>query len=163
MIPRLLLTKTTSAPYLTHSKGTVDSFVRAVITFEACYARQFDQAGILLKFSKPATGERKWIKSGVELFDNRARLSTVCTDNYSDWSVSDAPRGDEIRAGARRVTVSVERNVDETGQSLWVYHVEGGGKTPLREINWPYGTATAAHGWELQVAATVARDRKSVV
>lgn len=102
----------------------------------------------------------KWIKSGIELFNDAPRLSTVCTDNYSDWSVSDAPHGDEIRNASRPVTIAFERSDDELGMTLWAYHVgDNDTKTPLREITWPFGTA-AGEGWEVEVAAAIARPSK---
>ncbi|KAK8912812.1 hypothetical protein H634G_09332 [Metarhizium anisopliae BRIP 53293] len=147
-----------TAPYRVHSKGPTLGFKSACITFLATYTHQFDQAGILFKFTNGA--DRKWIKSGIELFNDAPRLSTVCTDNYSDWSVSDAPCGHEVRNASRPVTISVERSDDGTGTTLWVYHLDrDGGKTPLREITWPFGTA-AGDGWEVEVAAAVARPSK---
>ncbi|KAG6041433.1 hypothetical protein E4U41_004283 [Claviceps citrina] len=144
------------APHRRHSKGPSLKFISATLTFIATYTHQFDQAGILLTYTKGA--DRKWIKSGVELFNHAPRLSTVSTDNYSDWSVSDAPHADEIRTGCKPVTITVERMDDELGLSLWVYHVDGSTKTPLREITWPYGTA--GEGWELEVSAAIARPHK---
>jgi regulation of enolase protein 1 (concanavalin A-like superfamily) len=141
-----------------HSKGPTLGFKSASITFHATYTHQFDQAGILFRFTNGA--DTKWIKSGIELFNDAARLSTVCTDNYSDWSVSVAPCSDEIRSGSRPVTIFAERSDDELGMTLWIYHVgENAEKTPLREITWPFGTA-AAQGWQLEVAAAVARPSK---
>ncbi|KAK2608637.1 hypothetical protein QQS21_002866 [Conoideocrella luteorostrata] len=145
-----------TAPYRPHSTGPSLKFISATLTFIATSTHQFDQAGILLSFTKDS--DRKWIKSGVELFNDAPRLSTVCTDNYSDWSVSDAPRGDEIRSGCKPVTITVERQEDELGLSLWVYHLDGSRKTPLREITWPFGTA--GEGWELEVSAAIARPFK---
>ncbi|KAG5958819.1 hypothetical protein E4U58_005240 [Claviceps cyperi] len=142
-----------SAPRRPHSKGPSLKFISATLTFIASYTHQFDQAGILFTYTNGS--DRKWIKSGVELFNDAPRLSTVCTDNYSDWSVSDPSEGDAIRTGCKPVTITVERMDDELGISLWVYHVDGSYRTPLREITWPYGTA--GDGWELEVSAAIAR------
>ncbi|OAA35560.1 hypothetical protein NOR_07945 [Metarhizium rileyi] len=146
-----------TAPYRVHSKGPTLSFKSARITFKATYTHQFDQAGILFNFTNGT--DRKWIKSGIELFNDVPRLSTVCTDNYSDWSVSDAPCGEEVRKASRPVTISVERGDDELDTTLWVYHVDQSHKTPLREIAWPLGTA-AGDGWQVEVAAAIARPSK---
>ena len=41
--------------------------------------------------------ERTWLKTGVEFFEGRARLSTVLTLGRSSWMVTDLPAGtDEI-------------------------------------------------------------------
>ncbi|KAG6007684.1 hypothetical protein E4U21_005644 [Claviceps maximensis] len=145
-----------SAPHRPHSKGPSLKFISATLTFIATYTHQFDQAGILFTYTKDS--HRKWIKTGVELFNDAPRLSTVCTDNWSDWSVADAPDAHAIRTGCKPVTITVERMDDELGLSLWVYHVDGSEKTPLREITWPFGTA--GEGWELEVSAAIARPYK---
>jgi len=43
----------------------------------------YDQAGLMLRCS--AT---RWVKAGAEFTDDALRLSTVVTDEHSDWSVS---------------------------------------------------------------------------
>ena len=141
-----------TAPYRVHSTGTVPTFVSATITFHAKYTTRFDQAGILLTFTNGK--DRKWIKSGIELFNDAARLSTVCTDNWSDWGISTPAHGSEILSGQRSVTVRIESSGDELGKCLWVYQLDGDDKVPLREITWPYGSAA---DWKLEVAAAVAR------
>ncbi|UNI23774.1 hypothetical protein JDV02_009574 [Purpureocillium takamizusanense] len=204
-----------NAPYLTHSRRLTTAFRSASLTFACPYATQFDQAGLLFIFHPPSShlpfpannikaptdvpAHRKWIKAGVELFDGAPRLSTVCCDNWADWSVASLPRpaavsssssssrtatattttttaargeqgeqGDadaavaEILAGQRPVTITVEREKSDSGCCLWVYHVDAatGARTPMREINWPYGEP-AGPGWELEVAAAVARPSKT--
>nr|WP_270171197.1 DUF1349 domain-containing protein [Paenibacillus sp. SYP-B4298] len=46
----------------------------------------YDQAGLMLW-----TGERQWIKAGIELNDGVPHLAVVATDEYSDWSLSPVP------------------------------------------------------------------------
>ena len=43
----------------------------------------YDQAGLMVRID-----ERRWLKTGVEFTDGEAFLSTVVTDDRSDWSVS---------------------------------------------------------------------------
>ncbi|KAL3961242.1 hypothetical protein ACCO45_002765 [Purpureocillium lilacinum] len=156
------------------------------------YATQFDQAGLLLVFHPPSShlpfpanniksptdvpAHRKWIKAGVEFFDGAPRLSTVCCDNWADWSVASLPTTTtatpssadadqalaEIVAGQRPVTITIAKETSSNGSCLWVHYVDPatGAKTPMREINWPYGEP-AGPGWELEVAAAVARPAKS--
>ena len=47
--------------------------------FEALY----DQAGIMVRVN-----ERQWVKAGIELSDGRAMLSSVRTDQNSDWATA---------------------------------------------------------------------------
>ena len=50
------------------------------------YADQYDQAGVAVRID-----ERRWIKTGVELFDGRRRFSTVVTVDNSSWMFADLP------------------------------------------------------------------------
>ncbi|KAL7821210.1 hypothetical protein V8C44DRAFT_313871 [Trichoderma aethiopicum] len=150
-----------TAPYKSLSKNPFPKFLSASLTFTATYTHQFDQAGILLLLTRPSS-PRKWIKAGVEHFNGAPRLSTVCCDNWADWSVADISSSSssaDIQAGAKAVTILVERLDAHDGSCLWVYRVEGGEKTPMREICWPYAE-DGGEGWELEVGALVARPKK---
>ncbi|KAM6480421.1 hypothetical protein HDV62DRAFT_366331 [Trichoderma sp. SZMC 28011] len=149
-----------TAPYKSLSKNPFPQFKSASITFTSTYTHQFDQAGILLIFTKPSTPTpRKWIKAGVEHFNGQPRLSTVCCDNWADWSVADASSAAEIQAGRKSVTILVERLDAHDGSCLWVYRVDGEEKVPMREINWPFGD-NGGQGWELEIGALIARPAK---
>jgi uncharacterized protein len=68
------------------------------------FATQYDQAGIMLR-----ADEQTWLKTGVEFFEGRARLSTVLTLGQSSWSVADLPGWtDEITLRAARRGDAVE-------------------------------------------------------
>ena len=73
---------------------------------------QYDQAGVMLR-----ADERTWLKTGVEFFEGRARLSTVLTLGRSSWMVTDLPEGtDEIVLRVSRRGDAVEvRYVIEDG------------------------------------------------
>src|SRR6516162_5725997 len=73
---------------------------------------QYDQAGVMLR-----ADERTWLKTGVEFFEGRARLSTVLTLGRSSWMVTDLPDGtDEIVLRVSRRGDAVEvRYVIEDG------------------------------------------------
>src|ERR1039458_231539 len=74
------------------------------------YATQYDQAGIMLR-----ADERTWLKTGVEFFEGRPRLSTVLTLGLSSWAVADLPEGtDEIslRASRRNDAVEIRYSAD---------------------------------------------------
>lgn len=47
---------------------------------------QFDQAGIIIRLDKD-----HWIKTGIEVVDNKPRLSCVVTNGFSDWSTQNWP------------------------------------------------------------------------
>ncbi|MGO9148567.1 MAG: DUF1349 domain-containing protein [Acidimicrobiales bacterium] len=50
------------------------------------YSAQYDQAGAMVRID-----ERNWIKTGIEYFEGRMRLSTVVTCEYSSWVVAELP------------------------------------------------------------------------
>jgi uncharacterized protein len=47
---------------------------------------QYDQAGLMLR-----ADERVWLKTGVEFYGGKLRLSTVLTVGYSSWMMADLP------------------------------------------------------------------------
>lgn len=152
-----------TAPFHPHSIAPLHLLRSATITFKSTYTTQYDQAGILLSLTKPSSPDtpRKWIKAGIEYYDSSCRLSTVCCDNWADWSVASLPKSqnDGVKNGQTSVTIQVEREEAEIGLCMWVYRVEDDGKkTPLREICWIY--ADEEDKWELEVSAAVARPGK---
>ncbi|KAK7419692.1 hypothetical protein QQZ08_010779 [Neonectria magnoliae] len=149
-----------SAPFRAHSSGPATTFTSTSVTFTTTYAQQYDQAGILLTLTHASAG-RKWIKAGIEFYNGTARLSVVACDAWADWSVASAAGAEDIVAGAKSVTIAVEKDTSGLGSSLWVYVVDGETKTPLREICWVYGR-DGGEGWELEVSALAARPDKEI-
>jgi len=88
--------------------GDLDVSVRMRCTL----GTQYDQAGVMLR-----ADERTWLKTGVEFFEGRPRLSTVLTLGRSSWMVTDLPEGtDEIVLRVSRRGDAVEvRYVIEDG------------------------------------------------
>ena len=56
-----------------------------VLTMEVCFQidakSQFDQAGLMIYFD-----EKHWLKTGIEVVDNKPKLGCVVTNEASDWS-----------------------------------------------------------------------------
>lgn len=50
------------------------------------WSAQYDQAGVMLR-----ADERTWLKTGIEFFEGRPRLSTVLTLGLSSWTVANLP------------------------------------------------------------------------
>lgn len=123
------------------------------------YTHQYDQAGLLLTLTKPGTSQRKWIKTGIEYFNNHPRYATVGCDAFSDWSL--APVQDEaaVKSGDKSATIIVEKENSELGLSWWIFQVDDAGeKMPLRQFCWPFGE----EGWQVEVGAAVARPDKEL-
>src|SRR5215510_13243756 len=80
--------------------GDLDISVRVRCTLGV----QYDQAGVMLR-----ADERTWLKTGVEYFQGRSRLSTVLTLGRSSWMVTDLPEGtDEVALRLSRRGDAVE-------------------------------------------------------
>jgi regulation of enolase protein 1 (concanavalin A-like superfamily) len=77
--------------------GDLDVSVRV----RGAFANQYDQAGIMLR-----ADEDTWLKTGLEFFEGRPRLSTVLTMGCSSWMVADLPPGTD------EVTLRVSRRGD---------------------------------------------------
>ena len=81
--------------------GDLDVSVRVRCTLGV----QYDQAGVMLR-----ADERTWLKTGMEFFEGRPRLSTVLTLGRSSWMVTDLPAGTDdivLRVSRRGDAVEV--------------------------------------------------------
>ncbi len=95
--------------------GDLDVSVRVRGTF----ASQYDQAGIMLR-----ADEQTWLKTGVEFFEGRLRLSTVLTLGWSSWIVADLPAG----------TDEVSLRVSRRGEAVEVRYSTGTGPAELAAL-----------------------------
>jgi hypothetical protein len=95
--------------------GDLDVSVRV----RGAFANQYDQAGIMLR-----ADEQTWLKTGLEFFEGRPRLSTVLTMGFSSWMVSDLPPGTDA------VTLRVSRR----GDAVEVRYAAGDGVAELAAL-----------------------------
>lgn len=58
----------------------------AQLHVRAQFSELYDQAGLMVRID-----ERRWLKAGVEFSDGQPMLSTVVTDERSDWATMPAP------------------------------------------------------------------------
>jgi regulation of enolase protein 1 (concanavalin A-like superfamily) len=58
----------------------------AQVRVQADFGELYDQAGLMVRID-----ERQWLKAGVEFSDGRPMLSTVLTNDLSDWATMPAP------------------------------------------------------------------------
>jgi len=61
---------------------TVGGEFEVKVKITGAYKARFDQMGLMLRIN-----ERIWIKAGVEFVGNKINISTVVTNERSDWSV----------------------------------------------------------------------------
>lgn len=91
----------------------VEGDFTAEVRIRADYRQLYDQAGLMVRID-----ESHWVKTGIEVSDGHAMLSTVVTNGCSDWSVTMA-QGDAsdvsirvtVAGGALRVQASFDRTV----------------------------------------------------
>ncbi|KAF1912688.1 hypothetical protein BDU57DRAFT_523111 [Ampelomyces quisqualis] len=146
---------------------TLKSFHRAKLTFAlppASQLRQYDQAGLLLHFTKPglADNQTKWIKTGIEFYYGKPYVATVGCDAWADWSLTPDPSFESHSSSDARpaATIEAKREEDGLGKSLWVYLIvkDGTGKEverrPLREVNWAFAEE---EGWSVGIGGYVCR------
>lgn len=117
----------------------LSTFRRARVTVSAEWRTLFDQGGLCLilpqiqdSTSAGKTREKKWIKTGIEVYNGAPHVSTVACDRWADWSLW--PMEGE------NVTVEMEREVvaETLTSTLWVYMVDGEKRTPVREVTWVF-------------------------
>jgi regulation of enolase protein 1 (concanavalin A-like superfamily) len=58
----------------------------ATVEVEGRYETLYDQAGLMVRVD-----EERWMKCGIEFFEDRQFASVVVTREYSDWSVTPVP------------------------------------------------------------------------
>jgi uncharacterized protein len=95
--------------------GDLDVSVRV----RGAFANQYDQAGIMLR-----ADEQTWLKTGLEYFEGRPRLSTVLTMGCSSWMVADLPPG----------TDEVALRVSRRGDAVEVRYTAGEGAAELAAL-----------------------------
>ncbi len=97
----------------------VDGEFDLSVRVRGAYGAQYDQAGAMVRVD-----DRRWLKTGVEYFDGRLRLSTVVTLDYSSWAVGELPRG----------TTEVALYLARRGDSVEVRYRADGGERELAAV-----------------------------
>ncbi|KLO06846.1 hypothetical protein SCHPADRAFT_909993 [Schizopora paradoxa] len=122
-----------NAPSLLHEIHS-SKFHKASVTVNAAWTRLYDQGGILLQLPTKAGDKQRWIKTGIEFYNDRANLSTVAARDWADWSL--------LPLSSKSVAIEVEREpidaANGKGSSIWVYMVDGEKKVAVREVTWAF-------------------------
>lgn len=71
----------------------------------------------------------KWVKTGIEFYQEEVYVGTVGADQWADWSLLQVG----IKDG-KTVTLEMER--DPEADTLWIYVVDGARRHPIREVTW---------------------------
>ncbi|MCJ1263513.1 hypothetical protein MMC22_003383 [Lobaria immixta] len=139
----------------------LSTFRRARVTVSAEWRTLFDQGGLCL-ILPPAhdstagdiTRERKWIKTGIEVYNGAPHVSTVACDRWADWSLWPLQGG--------KVTVEMEREVvdGKRTSTLWIYMVDGETRRPVREVTWVFDGVDEGNGGDCWVGVYAAKPTK---
>ncbi|KAL8693782.1 MAG: hypothetical protein Q9224_003688, partial [Gallowayella concinna] len=119
------------------------------VTVKGGWKTLYDQGGLLLILPSPppsatagqennGQGKDRWIKTGIEFYNQKAHISAVACDRWADWSLVPLPSS----SGTGEVTIRMEREVNngERTSTLWIQyqHPESGEWIPIREIAWGF-------------------------
>ncbi len=102
------------------------------MTITGNWSRLYDQGGLILVLKDKSVEEKedlKWVKTGIEFYQEEVYVGTVGADRWADWSLLQVG----IKDG-KSVTLEIER--DAEADTLWVYVVEGTRRHPIREVTW---------------------------
>ncbi|TVY49028.1 Uncharacterized protein LOCC1_G001333 [Lachnellula occidentalis] len=110
-----------NAPIL-YKSIPLSTFRRTRVTVSANWTTTYDQGGLIFVF--PHT--KRWIKSGIEFYQDQLFVSTVATDTGADMSL--------VQTGLRGNKVTLEAR-SENG-ALWIYVIDAERTVPIREISW---------------------------
>ena len=123
-----------------YSPMPVSRFEKARVTASGDWKTLYDQGGLVLILpSKSSSTQKRWVKAGIEFYNNKPCMSVVAADEWADWSLlpltgSDASKG--------KMTVEIEREQEPNGDWGTVLRVlqilDGGEKTPIREVTWAF-------------------------
>ena len=137
-----------SAPIL-YKSIPLSTFQRVSVTISANWQSLYDHGGLIFVLPSCSDGTRKWVKTGIEFFQNEAWVSTVACDRWADWNMVQQVG---VKNG-NQVTLQVQRDLEHDG-TLWIYVVDGEKKIPIREVTWFLSEGDESELW---VGAFVAR------
>lgn len=149
---------------MTYKALPISSFKRARVTATGDWKTLYDQGGLVLVLpAKKAGAQKRWVKCGIEFYNDVPRMSVVAADEWADWSLSPLSGADEA---AGRMTVEAER--DQKGDGSWgsvlrisLVDQERGRMMPIREITWAFHDLDEAEEmWVGVFAAKPTRDER---
>lgn len=127
-----------NAPVLSKSIP-ISSFKSVRVSASGEWKTLYDQGGLVLVLPAKKSGtQKRWVKTGIEFYHEKPRMSVVAADEWADWSLLPLSPEDEE---AGKMTVEMEREIEDGvfNSVLRISLVDGkGGKTPIREVTWAF-------------------------
>ncbi|MCJ1466994.1 hypothetical protein MMC07_005616 [Pseudocyphellaria aurata] len=137
----------------------LSTFRRARVTVSAEWRTLYDQGGLCLVLPQSqawttSAWEKKWVKTGIEVYNGSPHVSTVACDRWADWSLWPLESG--------TVTIEMEREVKagKPTSTLWVYIVDGEKRRPVREVTWVFEGVDDGKGSDCWVGVYAAKPTK---
>ncbi|KAF4612835.1 hypothetical protein G7Y89_g15537 [Cudoniella acicularis] len=117
----------------------VSSFKSARVTAQGAWKTQYDQGGLVVVLPpKKGSAQKRWVKTGIEFYNGKPRMSAVAATESADWSLLPLSAEDEA---AGKMTVEIERDQEDGtwGNTLRIlYAAAGGEKIAIRELPWAF-------------------------
>ncbi|KAK0107222.1 hypothetical protein ONS95_003924 [Cadophora gregata] len=140
------------------------TFQRVRVTLAGAWDTLYDQGGLVLIVPDPECSQNdateaarngQWVKSGIEFVDDAPKVGSVACDRWADWSlvtegIVPASGGE---ANSTQVTIEMERR--PTDDTLWVYVVQDGKRSGVREVTWLLSLAKDEDGKPKDIEAWV--------
>jgi len=117
----------------------ISSFKSIRVSASGEWSTLYDQGGLVLVLPAKKSGtQKRWVKTGIEFYNNKPRMSVVAADEWADWSLLPLSAEDE-RAGKMRVEMERELEDGVWNSVLRISLVdEKVGKIPIREVTWAF-------------------------
>lgn len=117
----------------------ISSFKSVRVSASGEWKTLYDQGGLVIVLPAKKSGtQKRWVKTGIEFYHEKPRMSVVAADEWADWSLLPLSSEDE-RDG--KMTVEMERE-KEDGAFNSVLRIslvdEKGVKMPIREVTWAF-------------------------
>lgn len=139
----------------------LSTFRRARVTVAAEWRTLYDQGGLCLILPETLdstkvdrTRAKRWIKTGIEVYNGAPHVSAVACDRWADWSLWPLEGG--------KVTMEMEREIvdGKPTSTLWVYVVDGEKRRPIREVTWVFEGVDEGNGEDCWVGVYAAKPSK---
>jgi len=126
-----------NAPIL-YQSISLSTFRKARVTVSSEWNTLYDQGGLILVLPQPDSNSKKWVKMGIEFFNNKPHVGIVASDRWADWSLL------PIEGSSATIEIARKSGTDgKLSSTLWVYLIEGAERKALREIAWVFENADA--------------------
>jgi uncharacterized protein len=118
----------------------ISAFKRVRVSATGDWKTLYDQGGLVLVLPPSKSGHRRrWVKTGIEFYNGKPRMSVVSADRWADWSLLPLSAEDE-QAG--HMTVEMEREQEPDGSwgsvlRIWLVGKDRA-KVLIREVTWVF-------------------------